>query len=141
MHVVALWFPLTFLLQPSCSKEWKRDDKRLVQLQRISKVDHCMRDNFKENTQYEVDKSCSIPNSQNLRIEVSMNRSTTLHEVLNKLIILCHSKIIMFAFNLKDIIELYSFQKINSLLCFSLWQSTVGLMKSYMLSDMATGQT
>lgn len=42
----------------------------------------------------------------------------------------------MFAFNLKDIIELYSFQKINSLLCFSLWQSTVGLMKSYMLSDM-----
>ena len=46
----------------------------------------------------------------------------------------------MFAFNLKDIIELYSFQKINSLLCFSLWQSIVGLMKSYM-SDMATGQT
>ena len=47
----------------------------------------------------------------------------------------------MFAFNLKDIIELYSFQKINSLLCFSLWQSTVGLMKSYMSLDMATGQT
>ena len=46
-----------------------------------------MRDNFKENTQYEVD-TCPIPNSQNLRIEVSMNRSTTLHEVLNKLIII-----------------------------------------------------
>ena len=50
-----------------------------------SKVDHCTNDNFKENTQYEVD-TCPIPNSQNLAIEVSMNRSTTLHEVLNKLI-------------------------------------------------------
>ena len=47
----------------------------------------------------------------------------------------------MFAFNLKDIIELYSFQKINSLLRFLFWESTVGLMKSYMLSDMVTGQT
>ena len=25
--VVVLWFPLTFLLQPSCSKEWKQHDK------------------------------------------------------------------------------------------------------------------
>ena len=60
-----------------------------------------MNDNFKENTQYEVD-SCPIPNSQNLRMEASMNRPTTSHDVLNKLIILCHLQIIMFAFNLKD---------------------------------------
>lgn len=46
-----------------------------------------MNDNFKENTQYEVD-TCPIPNSQNLTIEASMNRSTRLHEVLNKFIII-----------------------------------------------------